>query len=106
MPSLEAMCLLTGMYHGDTVTVNPTGRLAIRLAKALEPPVKPGEYIENIVTDSVLDELECRGWIDVTTDPPTITQAGQYWLRRFADRTVGKRYQPAIRNPPIAEPSK
>ncbi len=104
LPSVEAMCLLTGLYHGDIVTLNDRGILVVLLAKAVEPPLPPGEHSEQVVTDATLDELEERGWINsLYVDTPTITQRGRYWLRRYTDRVLGKRIEPAIRLPATEE---
>lgn len=95
LPSDEALACLTGLYHGDRIDTRD-GVLVIVLDKALLHPPLPGQNTEQIVNGHVLDELEGRGWIDLACEPPAITQSGRYWLRRYADKTLGKRFEPAI----------
>jgi hypothetical protein len=101
LPSYSAMVLMVGLYLGDPVIVRD-GEIMIDLNKALDVPPRPDEDCAQPITEDTLGELDARGWIKWTDLPtgesvPAITAAGRYWIRRYADRTVGKRYEPCIR---------
>ena len=68
-----------GLHLGDGVTVED-GQLFLVVDGAGKQPVPP----------ETLDELEFRGWIDTATEPPSITQAGRYWLDRWMKAKYGK----------------
>lgn len=38
-----------------------------------------------------LDELEERGWVEITEAGPRATERGGYWLGVWRDRVVGRR---------------
>lgn len=37
-----------------------------------------------------VDELEGRGYIDLSTDPATLTDRGRFWLGKWARKRLGK----------------
>jgi len=96
-PSDEALAFLTALYHGDRAVIRD-GKLVIALHHALAEPVPFGELAEQVVSDSVLDELESRGWIDAA-EPPSITERGRYWLIRLVKAKIGRGIVPFIKVP-------
>jgi len=59
----------------------------------------PGEALTFAGIVDALDELERRGWVEVTAAGPVATESGRYWLGRWAARERGGncRRTPALR---------
>jgi hypothetical protein len=74
--------LLLAIDLGDTLDVQD-GQLALTCDGVDGPQVIPS-------LPEALDELEQRGWVEITEAGPVSTERGRYWLGRWMTRRLGR----------------